>query len=59
MIDLSSEKISRLGHVNEALKKISRISMIKKQLPAVIANQAKDLLKMKELIEDQINKVLE
>lgn len=60
MIDSDQTKnIHDLGHINEALKKISRISMIKKQLPATIANQAKDLMKMKELIEEQINKVLE
>lgn len=60
MIDsVQTKNIHDLGHVNEALKKISRISMIKKQLPATIANQAKDLMKMKELIEEQINKVLE
>jgi hypothetical protein len=56
---VQTKNIHDLGHVNEALKKISRISMIKKQLPATIANQAKDLMKMKELIEEQINKVLE
>jgi len=60
MIDSEQTKnIHDLGHINEALKKISRISMIKKQLPATIANQAKDLMKMKELIEEQINKALE
>jgi uncharacterized protein (DUF342 family) len=60
IIDTEQTKnINNLVHVNEALKKISRISMIKKQLPASIINQAKDLMKMKELIEDQISKVLE
>ncbi|HPR36013.1 MAG TPA: FapA family protein [Spirochaetota bacterium] len=60
LIDSEQTKnIHDLGHINQALKKISRISMIKKQLPATIANQAKDLIKMKERIEEQINKVLE
>jgi len=60
IIDTEQTKnINNLGHVNEALKKINRISMIKKQLPINIVNQAKDLMKMKELIEEQISKVLE
>jgi len=60
MIDNEQTKnIHDLGHINEALKKISRISMIKKQLPDSIVKQANDLMKMKERIEEQINTVLE
>jgi len=60
MIDTEQTKnIHNLGHINEALKKISRISMIKKQMPSIIVKQEKDLMNMKERIEEQINKVLE
>jgi hypothetical protein len=54
-----TRNLNSLGDVNSALKKMNRITMIKKQLPEEMKTQIRELLKIKNAIEENIGKVLE
>lgn len=54
-----TRNINNLGDINNALKKLSRFSMIKKQIPDKMKTQITVLLKLKDSIEDKISKLLD
>ena len=54
-----TRNINSLGDINNALKKINRFTMIKKQIPEEMKTQIRELLKMKDAIEDNISAVLD
>lgn len=54
-----TKNLNSLGDINNALKKLNRISMIKKQLPEEMKIQIRELLKIKNAIEESIGSVLE
>jgi len=60
MLDIEQTKnIKSLGTVDQALKRISRIAIIKKELAPEIKNQIKELLHTREIIEERISKLTE
>jgi len=54
-----TRNINSLGEINIALKKINRFMMIKKQIPEEMKTQIRELLNMKEAIEESISAVLD
>jgi hypothetical protein len=54
-----TRNLKSLGDINSALKKINRFTMIKKQIPEDMKIQIKNLIKMKNIIEEDISAVLD
>jgi uncharacterized protein len=54
-----TRNINKLGDINNALKKLNRLIMIKKLVSEKMQTQIRVLLKMKETVEDQISSLLE
>lgn len=54
-----TRNINSLGDINNALKKLNRFTMIKKQISDEMKIQIRELLKMKDVIEESISDVLD
>jgi uncharacterized protein (DUF342 family) len=54
-----TRNINNLGDINNALKKLNRFIMIKKQLPGKMKTQIEVLLKMKDAVEEKISVLLD
>lgn len=54
-----TRNINNLGDINNALKKLTRYTMIKKQIPDKMKTQINVLIKTKDAIEERISALLE